>query len=916
MAASPANDEEIFHAARGISDPNRRREYLQHACGEDETRLSHIEALLAIDKAPDSLLDNPVVGNGAETIALRTVTGSGAIIAGRYKLLEAIGEGGMGEVWVADQLEPIKRRVALKLIKPGMDSRAVLARFEAERQALALMDHPNIARVLDAGTTDDGRPYFVMELVKGTPITQFCDERKLSPRERLELFIPVCHAIQHAHQKGIIHRDIKPTNVLVSLHDEKPVPKVIDFGVAKAIGQQLTEKTLYTGFGALIGTPAYMAPEQATFNQLDIDTRADIYSLGVLLYELLAGSPPFAPEWLKETPLDEVLRVIREEEPQRPSYRLSTSQAKATIAAMRQSEPGKLTRILRGELDWVVMKALEKGRNRRYETANGFALDVQRYLADEPVLACPPSAGYRLRKFVRRNKAALAVTGLVFLFLVLLGSGIGWSVRDRAARDAAAAKERQDREAEATRQQEERRAKVAAQVEPLLVEVGRLEKEQKWPDALTLARRAAAAITGGEPDAATTNRVRQCLKDLEFIDRLERIRLRHGTSAFKETALGYARAFNEYGIDVEKLAVEASVELLKARPALVIPLAAALDDWVFEQRRDPQRDAAEWKRLVAVARGIDSEPLRDQLRATWGRPPDETRDELLHLVGSIDVRAQQAATLHTFAMMLMDPKRKDPAKLADAAIELLQEARSLYPGDYWLNYRLGLALVFLRKDRQGGLRYCTAAAAIRPDSPEAHRFLGVLWSAQGNWGEAAAAFRRAAELAPTVGSLHYRLGDALRRQGKSAEAIAAFRKALEQSPNDAEFNNDLAWQLATCPDARLRDPAQAVVLAKTANKLVPKNANYLNTLGVAQYRAGDCVAALAALETSMGLRAGGDSADWFFVAMAHWRLGAKDKAREWYDRAVEWMDKNQPKNEELIRFRTEVEALLKTKVKE
>jgi len=347
-----------------------------------------------------------------------TVEQPGTIVAGRYKLLEQIGEGGMGEVWVADQLEPIKRRVALKLIKSGMDSRSVLGRFEAERQALAVMDHPNIAKVLDAGAAADGRPYFVMELVKGTPITEFCDARRLTPQHRLELFVPVCQAIQHAHHKGIIHRDIKPSNVLVALHDEMPVAKVIDFGVAKAVGQQLTEKTIYTGFGALVGTPAYMAPEQATFNQLDVDTRADVYALGVLLYELLAGSPPIEKERLKQAALDEVLRIVRDEEPPRPSQRLSTSEAKASIAATRQSDPARLSALMKGEIDWIVMKALEKDRTRRYDTANGLARDIQRYLAGDSVEACPPTLGYRVRKFVHKYKKGLATAAAIVALLV------------------------------------------------------------------------------------------------------------------------------------------------------------------------------------------------------------------------------------------------------------------------------------------------------------------------------------------------------------------------------------------------------------------------------------------------------------------------------------------------------------------
>jgi serine/threonine protein kinase/WD40 repeat protein/tetratricopeptide (TPR) repeat protein len=349
-------------------------------------------------------------------------------IIGSYKLIEEIGEGGMGAVWMAQQTEPVKRLVALKLIKAGMDSRQVIARFEAERQALALMDHTNIARVLEAGTTAAGRPYFVMDLVKGVPITRYCDEHHLTLRQRLELFIPVCQAVQHAHQKGIIHRDLKPSNVLVALYDGQPVPKVIDFGVAKAAGQQLTDKTLVTGFGAIVGTPEYMSPEQAQLDNLDIDTRSDIYSLGVLRYELLTGTTPFTKKDLEKSGLLETLRMIREQEPPKPSTKLSTAAGLPTLAANRGTEPAKLRKLVRGELDWIVMKALEKDRNRRYETANGFARDVERYLADEPVQACPPSAGYRLRKFARRNRGPVLAASLLVLVLVVGIIGTTWGM--------------------------------------------------------------------------------------------------------------------------------------------------------------------------------------------------------------------------------------------------------------------------------------------------------------------------------------------------------------------------------------------------------------------------------------------------------------------------------------------------------
>ena len=438
MPASRPDNEAIFHAARDIPDPDRRREYVREACGGDEARIAHVEALLAAADGPDSLLDRPAADITDATSDQPTTESSGRVI-GPYKLIEPIGEGGMGSVWMAQQTEPVKRLVAVKLIQAGMHSRQIIARFEAERQALALMDHPNIARVLDGGTTSGGRPYFVMDLVKGVPITRYCDEHRLTPRQRLELFIPVCQAVQHAHQKGVIHRDLKPSNVLVALYDGKPVPKIIDFGIAKAAGQQLTDKTLVTGFGAIVGTLEYMSPEQAEVNQLDIDTRSDIYSLGVLLYELLTGSPPFSRKTLEKAGMLEMLRVIREQEPTKPSTKLSTAEGLPTLAANRGMEPARLTKLVRGELDWIVMKALEKDRNRRYETANGFAMDVQRYLADEPVSAGPPTASYRLRKFVRRNRARVTAAGLVLLALVLgvVGTTLGLIEARRQERQAA-----------------------------------------------------------------------------------------------------------------------------------------------------------------------------------------------------------------------------------------------------------------------------------------------------------------------------------------------------------------------------------------------------------------------------------------------------------------------------------------------
>ena len=505
---------EVFLAALEIEDQGQRESYLDAACGGDADLRRQVQALLTAHNNVGDFLENPVPAGtidqpvrepaisppGPSDPSSQTPTEGRGTRIGPYKLLQQIGEGGMGSVWMAEQHEPIHRIVALKIIKADLGSSQVIARFEAERQALALMDHPNIARVFDGGTTggkdegermkDDrgrarsdssfiphpsslqtGRPYFVMELVKGTPITKYCDQHRLTIAQRLELFVQVCQALQHAHQKGIIHRDIKPSNVLVAPYDGRPVVKVIDFGVAKATGQKLTDKTMFTEVGAVVGTMQYMSPEQAELNNQDIDTRSDIYSLGVLLYELLTGTTPLDVKRLRGAMMAAMLMAIQEEEPPKPSTRLSESkESLPSISAQRQMEPAKLTRSMRGDLDWIVMKALAKERNRRYETANGFAADVERFLHDEPVSAGPPTVGYKLRKFVHRNRGQVAAAAAL-LFALLAGTTVSTWQAVRAMRAEEVARGEQSKTAEALIVADEQRMKAETQAASLAVDI-------------------------------------------------------------------------------------------------------------------------------------------------------------------------------------------------------------------------------------------------------------------------------------------------------------------------------------------------------------------------------------------------------------------------------------------------------------
>ncbi len=795
---------EVFNAAQELPPGEERRRFLDDACGDDTALRAEVEQLLEADASGAGFLKMDTAAPPAgEATAVHIPSEQPGASIGPYKLLEKIGEGGFGTVWVAEQQRPLRRKVALKVLKPGMDSRQVLARFEAERQALAIMDHPNIATVHDGGVSAAGRPFFVMELVKGLPVTEFCDQQQLTPRARLELFLQVCQAVQHAHQKGIIHRDLKPSNILVAMHDTKPVVKVIDFGIAKAMGQELTDKTLYTGFVQMMGTPLYMSPEQAGQSSLDVDTRSDIYSLGVLLYELLTGTTPFDKERFRKAAHDEIRRIIREEEPPKPSTKLSASKdSLPSVSAQRHMEPEKLTRVVRGELDWIVMKALEKDRSRRYETANGFALDVQRYLANEPVTACPPSTAYRLRKFVRRNRTAVAGASLMLLVLILAGGGCGWVASDRKARHARA----------------------AGQIEIVLGEAHQLMREERWPEALAAARRAGAVVDGGEADAASAQRVRERLRELEFIERLDQIRMEReflsgGDIDRARAERDFTAAFRDFGVDVASLPVEPTVSLLLAGGVSPAPVAAALDSWAENRFAANNSDVAGCGQLIAVARGIDHDPTRDRLRATWGRPDAEVQAELVRLAGEIDVQAQRPATLNSLAIKL---KRSGSP---DAALRLLRAAHSANPGDFWLNHFLGL-LLLNNKETAEAIRFYTAALAARPNAALVHNNLGTLLNEQHRLDEAAAHYRRAIALTPDDALPWSNLGAVLSTQKKLDEAVTVLRRAVELDPGHGGAYDNLGVALAGQGKVE-----EAIAAYRKAIELNPKSDGAYHNLG-------------------------------------------------------------------------------------
>ena len=877
MAETADRTESIFAAAVALP-PEERRAYLERECSGDPATCERVLALLRAHDRAGHMIDRPVNGDPDQTAGYAPISEHpGTVIAGRYKLLEEIGEGGMGTVWAAEQTTPVRRKVALKLIKAGMDSRAVLARFEAERQALALMDHPNIAKVLDGGLTESGRPYFVMEYVKGVPITEYCDATRLSVDERLNLFIQVCSALQHAHQKGLIHRDLKPSNILVAPYDDKPVPKVIDFGLAKAMHQSLTEKTLHTAHEMVLGTPLYMSPEQAQLNNLDVDTRADIYSLGVLLYELLTGTTPLERKRFKEAAWDEMRRMIREEEPPRPSLRLSSTDTLPSLATCRQTEPAKLKKLVRGELDWIVMKALEKDRTRRYETANSLARDIQRYLNDEVVEARPPSTGYRFGKFIRRHKGQVIAAGLVLLALLagIAGTTVGL-IRESRAKALLAKSLARERQANADLSAANARVKErydlavdAIKTFHTGVSEDFLLKEEKFKDLRDRLLNSAAdfygklsALLGKETDVASRRALAQSNFELaELTQKVGRVvdalSMHRAVLAAREALAGEPGADAGVKVDVGRS--------LTAVAGLLAPTGKADEALATYRRAETMMAGLAGPDPAARAALAACRSKMGILLSLTGKPADAMAAYKL-------ARADQEAL--AAAAGASNDSRRELAKTVSAMGYLLESTAK--PAEAESEYRRALAIQQKLADENPRLTELRAFLA------DIHGSLGFLLSSTGKPAQAEIEQRKALAILQTLvkdnpavtnfrftlASSHVFLGYLIWTKGEPAEAETEFRTALaiqqklaDENPAVTNFRFELAksrYQLGSML-LEMGKPVEAEPECRTALAILQKLADdnptvifYRSCLAAALVYFGDTVRLLGRAAEAKG----------------------------------------------------------------